>query len=334
MNSAYSSRRVLLATLYWLALIAFTAGLLYYSLRGIDWPQVGHILLTAKPLGVAALFGIGSVSLGLRAIRWRVLLLSEGDVSVSTAFWATATGYFGNSFLPARAGEVIRTFMISAGSSLSKSFVLATALSERVSDAVALIGISATILLSMPSRPGWLADTARPFAILGFCGVLGIALLPRLEGLGQRLLVRIPLPEALRNRLQGILQQAALGIRSFHDRGRLARFAGLTAVIWLNDAFATIVGARALGLTISLPVAFLLIAGLGLGSALPSTPGYVGIYQFVAVSVLVPFGFSRTDAIAYILFAQAFQYVVTALYGVVGLAQYRRLKVRSAIAAA
>ena len=39
---------------------------------------------------------------------------------------------------------------------------------------------------------------------------------------------------------------------------------------------------------------------MGLASALPSTPGYVGIYQFVAVSVLTPFGFSRTDAIAYI----------------------------------
>ena len=61
----------------------------------------------------------------------------------------------------------------------------------------------------------------------------------------------------------------------------------------------------ALGFQIPLPVAFLLIAGLGLGSALPSTPGYVGIYQFVAVTVLTPFGFSRTDAIAYILVAQA-----------------------------
>jgi hypothetical protein len=42
----------------------------------------------------------------------------------------------------------------------------------------------------------------------------------------------------------------------------------------------------------------------GLGSALPSTPGYVGIYQFAAVSALTPFGFSRADAIAYVLVAQ------------------------------
>jgi spermidine synthase len=71
-------------------------------------------------------------------------------------------------------------------------------------------------------------------------------------------------------------------------------------------------------------VAFLLIAALGLASALPSTPGYVGIYQFVAVTVLPPFGLSRTDAIAYILVAQALAYVVIGFWGSIGLLQYRR----------
>lgn len=92
------------------------------------------------------------------------------------------------------------------------------------------------------------------------------------------------------------------------------------------DAASTVLGGSALGLAIPIPVAFLLIAGLGLGSALPSTPGYVGIYQFVAVSVLVPFGFSRTDAIAYILVAQALQYVVIGLWGALGFLQYRRMR--------
>jgi uncharacterized membrane protein YbhN (UPF0104 family) len=52
----------------------------------------------------------------------------------------------------------------------------------------------------------------------------------------------------------------------------------------------------------------------------------VGIYQFVAVSVLVPFGFSKTDAIAYILLAQAGQYVLTAFWGLLAFAQTKRVK--------
>jgi len=51
-------------------------------------------------------------------------------------------------------------------------------------------------------------------------------------------------------------------------------------------------------------VALLLLTALGLGSALPSTPGYVGIYQFVAVTVLTPFGIGRDEALAFILVLQ------------------------------
>jgi glycosyltransferase 2 family protein len=91
------------------------------------------------------------------------------------------------------------------------------------------------------------------------------------------------------------------------------------------DAVGATIAARALGLELSLPLAFLLLAGLGLASALPSTPGYVGIYQFVAVGILVPFGFSRTTAIAFILMVQAVSYVLVSVWGSLGLLQYRRL---------
>jgi uncharacterized membrane protein YbhN (UPF0104 family) len=97
-------------------------------------------------------------------------------------------------------------------------------------------------------------------------------------------------------------------------------------VIWTLDAVGTVIVGAALGFRIPIAVAFLLIAGLGLGSALPSTPGYVGIYQFVAVTVLTPFGFSRTDAIAYILVAQALIYVVIGFWGSLGLWHYRRAR--------
>jgi uncharacterized membrane protein YbhN (UPF0104 family) len=62
-------------------------------------------------------------------------------------------------------------------------------------------------------------------------------------------------------------------------------------------------------------VALLLLAGLGLGSALPSTPGYVGIYQFVTVSILAPFGVGHDDALAYSFVSQALGYTVLLLLG-------------------
>lgn len=114
------------------------------------------------------------------------------------------------------------------------------------------------------------------------------------------------------------------GMRAFHDARRLLAFVGLTIVVWSLDAVVTVVGAAALGFAMPVPVAFVLLASLGWGSALPSTPGYVGVYQFVAVTVLTPFGFTRTDAVAYILVAQVLSYIVIGFWGTWGLLQYRR----------
>jgi glycosyltransferase 2 family protein len=303
------------------------AVLLYYSVRGIEWGQVAHVVAGASVGGLLLTAAIATVNLLLRAYRWRLLLNAEGNVSIPTAFWATTAGYFGNNFLPARGGELVRTFMISAGSGLETAYVLATALSERAVDAVTLVIIGAGVLLMLPNPPGWLAGVARPSAVVALIAVGGIALLPLLRNVGARAIGRAPFPHAVRPKLIATMDHALRGMRAFHDGRRICGFVALTAVIWCLDATGTMVVAAALGLTMPVPAAFLLIAGLGLGSALPSTPGYVGIYQFVAVTVLAPFGYTRADAIAFILVAQALSYVVIGFWGLLGIARYRRERI-------
>jgi glycosyltransferase 2 family protein len=309
---------------YWIVAFALAAILLYYSLRGIHWGEVWQTLTHAQAIYVAMAAALLTIALFLRAVRWRVLLRAAAPVDIPGAFWATAAGYFGNNFLPARAGELIRTMMISTRWGISKAFVLTTALSERICDAIVLIIITSVVLLILPQRPGWIQQARIPFAIVGFGGVLCIALLPPLEKLWHSLLARLPLPEGFREKVRGVLEHILLGIRTFHDTKRLAAFIGYTAVIWCCDATGTVLGMRSLGLNLSYPVAFLLITGIGLGSAMPATPGYVGMYQFVAVSVLTQFGFRKEDALAYSLLAQAVQYVILTFWGLLALARQRR----------
>jgi uncharacterized protein (TIRG00374 family) len=310
----------------------FAAVLLYYSLRGIDWTQVWVTLSHAEAKYILAWLLIVTSALFLRAMRWRVLLSAESPVPVATAFWATSAGYFGNNFLPFRAGEVVRTLMISARTGMSKSFVLTTALSERIFDAITLVGIAAIVLLTLPIKPGWFSHAATPFSIIGLGGVLAIILLPRLEPLWASILRKLPMAHGLTEKLIGIMEQVLTGIRAFHDARRLFTFMLFTLVIWSCDSITAVLGMYALGLNMSLPVAFLLITGLALGSALPSTPGYVGIYQFVAVSVLVPFGFSKSDAVAYIVLFQGLQFAVTAFWGLIALTRNKGVSLSRAAA--
>lgn len=309
---------------YWIAACALAAVLLYYSLRGIHWAEVWQTLVRAKAVYVGMAAALMTIALFLRAVRWRVLLRAAAPVDIPSAFWATAAGYFGNNFLPARAGELVRTMMISTRWGISKTFVLTTALSERICDAIVLIVITSVVLLILPQTPGWIEQARIPFAVVGFGGVLCIALLPPLEKVWHSLLKSLPLPGGFREKVRDILEHILLGIRTFHDSKRLAAFIGFTAVIWCCDATGTVLGMRSLGLNLSYPVAFLLITGIGLGSAMAATPGYVGIYQFVAVSVLTQFGFRKEDALAYSLLAQAIQYLILTFWGVLALSRQRR----------
>jgi glycosyltransferase 2 family protein len=306
--------------------IALAAILFYWSVRGIDWREVGRIAAHADGARLTLGAALVSTALFLRACRWRILLNTTGSIGVSSAFWATAAGYFANNFLPGRAGELVRTFMISSRSELRNAFVLATALADRFADAIALLIISAVVMLSVGNAPGWLGSAVRPAAIAGIFGILLLALLPLLGGWGRRLVDRMPLSESRRARLTAQIAQVVLGVEAFHDLRRLFLFVVLTGIIWLIDAYGAVITAAALGLHLGAGAALLLIAGLGLGSALPSTPGYVGVYQFVAVTVLTPFGFSRTDAIAFILVAQALMYVVIVGWGTLGFVRYRRAR--------
>jgi uncharacterized protein (TIRG00374 family) len=306
--------------------VLLAAVLLFYSLRGIEWRRVGELIVHAHAGWMTLALLLTTTTLFLRACRWRVLLSAEADVTVPDVFWATSAGYFGNNFLPARAGELVRTYMISAGYRLDLPFVLATAVCERIADAITLVLVAAVVLLTLPAQSGAFAETIPVFAVLAISGVAAIIVLPLIGPAAAGVLNRLPLPRRLRERLVAVFEQGLRGLRAFHHLGRLSAFCGFSTAIWILDAVATTITAKALALDVPLSVAFLLLAGLGLGSALPSTPGYVGIYQFVAVTVLTPFGLSRTDAIAYILVAQALSYVVIGVWGAIGIARYRRAR--------
>lgn len=299
--------------------LALAALLLVLAFRGVDWAAMWSRIRQARIELLALAFLTATVSYFIRGLRWRILLSADRPVSPLTAFWGICAGYLGNNFLPARAGELVRSALIARKTGIGVSYVLATAVVERVLDVVALVLISAGAVAALGSVPDWLVAATRVMAILAVAGLAAFYVLPRIHRQLEWLLARLVRAAGLRERLAGLLAQALLGLRSVQSAPRAGGFAGLTAVIWLMDAITLMIVAQAFSLALALPQALLLLAALGLASAAPSTPGYVGIYQFVAVTVLAPFGFTRAEALAFILGAQAVTYVVVIVWGLLGL---------------
>jgi uncharacterized protein (TIRG00374 family) len=325
-RSAADSRSPFRRIVRWVLVISLAATLLWWSVRETDWRHVGAILAHAHWTLIALACTIGSGSFFLRALRWRVLLSARERLGAVTVFWATMAGYLCNNLLPGRAGEFVRSVMISRRSSLSKTYVLTTTLTERLTDAIVLVIVSRLLLITMQQRPAWMDRASTLAFALGLLGASLVVGLRFFHGIIGRVLTALPLPTRFSARLAGWLEQVVLGFSALDHFGRAASFCGLTLSIWMMDAVSSMVIAHALGLTLSFPLAVLLITALGLGSALPSAPGFVGIFQFVAITVLVPFGFTREEALTYILVAQAGSYLVVALWGLLGMWRIRAVR--------
>jgi glycosyltransferase 2 family protein len=304
--------------IHWILALSLAAALLWWTLRGVDWHRVAGLLSRARWTLVALACTFSSLACFFRSLRWRLLLSARHRLGAATVFWATMAGYLSNNLLPARAGEFIRSVIISRRSTLSKTYVLTTALTERLTDTIVLVVASRLLLTGIQQKPAWLDGASITACVLGLLGLAVVLLVRFSHGTIRRALSGFPLPLHLGDRLKGLLEQVVLGFSALDDTGRLARFCGLTALIWVADAAGSMIMARALGLTLSFSVAVLLLTALGLGSALPSTPGYIGVYQYVAITVLVPFAFTRDEALAYILLAQAAGYVVITFWGTIG----------------
>jgi len=312
--------------------LALAGVLLYLAVRKVDWAETVETLRRGNLALLGLAFVIFNLSCAARGLRWRVLLSAEKVIPAPTVFLAMMTGYLGNAYLPARAGEVIRSVTIGLRGRVSVSFALATALTERISDAVILVVVSAAALSGMEHLPEEMLAPLRGMALVGLTGAAIIFIAPRAGELVRRIIERLPVKAALREKLAGLAANFLVGAGALQHGGRLVQFLLYSAVLWSLDTVTALVVARAFGLILTPAQVFVLLAALGIASALPSTPGYVGVYQYVASLVLVPFGLSESQALAFIIAFQGQMYLGVTLWGAVGLWGPRLVGARQATA--
>ena len=304
---------------YWILAVVIAAILLVLAVKGVSWAEMIDTVRRSDPAIILLVIALTSINLFFRGIRWGILISGEKRLQPMTMFWATNDGYLGNALLPARAGELIRSAIVGIKTGIGTSFVFATALTERIVDAGVLVFIGMILLPGVSGLPASIPAALRMMAVVAATGLFVILAFPFIEKFVRKILIKLPLPEGWKAKLDGILGRFVLGTRAFVNPVRAAGFLGLTPIIWLLDGFITVELAKALSLSLSLSQALLLMVALGLASALPSTPGYVGIYQFVATTVLPVFGMTKSAALTFIICYQALGVIVYLFWGLISL---------------
>ena len=114
-------------------------GLVFLFLRNADLHQVWASVRAAHAGYLLLALGSVVVTYLVRAERWQYLLSPLGPTRFSNVLRTTVIGFGASAVLPARAGEVIRPYLLARKEGLSAPAAMATILVERILDLVAVL---------------------------------------------------------------------------------------------------------------------------------------------------------------------------------------------------
>jgi uncharacterized protein (TIRG00374 family) len=296
---------------------AVGGGALYLAFRDVEIGQMRGALAAADYGLVAVALAFVFLSLLTTTVRWRLLFHPRHrQLRWRNLFAGMIVGQTVNIVMPARLGEVVRTYAIGQNEGLSKMLVLGTIAVEKVMDIV-VTGLGFAALLPLIAMPLWVEQPGRALALLGGIATLGVLILAffgehfvsLMRAVGQRL------PGQLGEVLVRRGENALMGLGSLRDwRINLLAW-GCSCLVWVIGAVINHVMFRAMGLPLPVTAAMFLLVVLQVGIAPPSSPGKIGVFEALTVLALSAFSVEKDLALSYAVLLHLVTYLPKIVLG-------------------
>jgi uncharacterized protein (TIRG00374 family) len=287
---------------FWLGVVVSII-FLALALRGLDlagfWTTVSHANYWWLIPGIIIYFG----AVWARTWRWHYMLRHIKRIPLLRLFPIVVIGYMGNNVYPARAGEVLRSYVLKRKEGVPVSASLATVVLERLFDGLVMLLFVFVTLPFAPLPPVYSA------LVTGFSVLFGVALLvffaiaarpARMSVLYAWLVDRL-LPARLRPRVHGLFDRFIVGLQSLRSPRDLALIFLSSTAIWLTETTKYWFVMQAFPFHVPFFVLMLMTAVVNLFTSLPSTPGYVGTFDAPGIAVLVAYSVPKAIATGYTL---------------------------------
>ena len=279
---------------------------LWLAVRDADLAAVRDVLSSARPGLVAlAILTFGCVY-GFQAARWRRIAATP-RVRLPRFYEMTVSGVAVNNVLPGRIGDLLRARWLGLAARVPGGRAFGTVIIDRACDLVVLVGL---LLLGIAgvATSGWLLN----LALAGLALVLLVGALFAFA----RVYVR-GRERDRRNRglVRRLVRETAEALAEPLTRRSAATWLALSVCAWLAWSVSAYLVARSLGIDVSFGDAVFVSAVLNLGSAIPSSPGFVGTYEWLGVASLGLVGVDHEAALAFTILLHAAWYVPTTLGG-------------------
>ena len=287
--------------------IALAIGLLAVFLRNADLSQVWASVTQARADFLLLSLVLTCATYVVRAERWQYLLAPLGPTRFSMVFRTTVIGFAASAVLPARAGEVIRPYLLARREGLSATAAFATIIVERILDLVAVLLLMALFLVWFD--PGVEARDSNAFQAVRFGGLVmapvaigTLAVMFFMAGHPERLHAWVLKAEAiLPARIAGMIarfaQTFAEGFAVVRSPARLAAAIAWSIVLWVAIASGIWAVSIAFGIAMPFTGAWLMLGPLVVGVAVPTPGGVGGFHEAYRFGATAFFGADNNTAV-------------------------------------
>jgi glycosyltransferase 2 family protein len=295
------------AALRTILITALASGLLALFVRNADLSRVWTEMRSARPadLALAALATIAMYF--VRAERWQYLLEPLGHTRFWVAFKTTVIGFATIMVLPARAGELLRPYLLARHEGLSATATFATIIVERILDLAAMLLLLGVYLVwfgsaSAQAAPALYRGIAIGGLVLGGASIAALGCMFVMAGHPERLhrlVLRVErvLPQRLAHAVASLARAFAEGLAVVRRPRRIVLALGWSLVLWTLIALYAWFVARAFGIDFPLPGSFLLSAMLVVGVSVPTPGGVGGVHEAFRLGVTSFFGADNNTAV-------------------------------------
>ncbi len=285
--------------------LAVAGFFVWLVVRNIDGDAVVRALREASPGWIVLGVGLFLLGYGCRIARWRLMLLRDNP---QIRWQPAAVAFFGsiaaNNVLPFRAGDALRVFGFTKYLGVPVSTLLATLLVERMLDMLSLLVALGLALMLLPVGGNGLGTligaSGGVLAAVG-AAILAVLLFPQLfEPLARVCLALVRrISIGLSDRLSPFVDNIFATLRHLSEGPRMLVLSLWSAAAWALEGAVFWAVARAVP-AMSEPVAAWLAFPVGtLSTLLPSTPGYIGTFDFFVIKSVQLVGNAPAAAAAF-----------------------------------
>ena len=254
-----------------------SAASLIWVFSKFPYAELGAHLRTLDWWWVAAAIVIELLAYFADAWRWAILLRTGGAPAFSCCLQAVFVGLFANDVLPARAGEVIRCFLLSYKTDVPISLAFTSEVIERIMDGLWMV-ILYVIISAQISSHSFVDGAMWVFAPI----VTGAALIILWILFRRHHAHRFASGSKFASKFIHLLDE-------IHRLGNWKSLGGAMAVsglYWVAQVLAVLALARADGYDFGFAAATFLLVVKTMGTMVPNAPASVGLYQAAAVAAL------------------------------------------------